>query len=84
VACYRSGSTVRRSLLRQEIKVIIASLCDDPGIIGLIGTVLGNHDVNIAGMFNASEVHGGEALPIYNLDEDVPDAVICGMPINER
>ncbi|WP_430504168.1 phosphoglycerate dehydrogenase [Haloparvum sp. PAK95] len=57
---------------------------DEPGIIGLIGTVLGNHDVNIAGMFNAREVHGGEALTVYNLDDDVPEAVIEELVADDR
>ncbi len=48
---------------------------DKPGVIGLIGTVLGENDINIAGMFNARETIGGEALTVYNLDEPVPDDV---------
>ncbi|WP_276273414.1 phosphoglycerate dehydrogenase [Haloarcula litorea] len=42
---------------------------DEPGTIGFVGTVLGEHDINIAGMFNSREVVGGEALSVYNLDE---------------
>lgn len=48
---------------------------DEPGVIGLIGTVLGDHEVNIAGMFNAREATGGEALTVYTLDEPVPEDV---------
>ncbi|MFB6095344.1 MAG: phosphoglycerate dehydrogenase, partial [Halodesulfurarchaeum sp.] len=47
-----------------------------PGVIGFIGTVLGEHDVNIAGMFNGRETIGGEALTVYNLDDPVGEAVI--------
>ena len=32
---------------------LVARNTDEPGVIGFIGTVLGEHDVNIAGMFNA-------------------------------
>ncbi|GAA0543940.1 phosphoglycerate dehydrogenase [Halorubrum ejinorense] len=56
--------------------MLVARNTDEPGVIGLIGTVLGDHDVNIAGMYNARETQGGEALTVYNLDHDVPDAAI--------
>jgi D-3-phosphoglycerate dehydrogenase len=35
---------------------------------------MGDHDVNIAAMFNAREAIGGEALTIYNVDQEVPKA----------
>jgi D-3-phosphoglycerate dehydrogenase len=53
--------------------MLVARNEDVPGVIGFIGTVLGDHEVNIAGMFNAREAHGGEALTVYTLDEAVPD-----------
>ncbi|MFC3477857.1 phosphoglycerate dehydrogenase [Halobacterium litoreum] len=46
---------------------------DEPGVIGFVGTVLGDAGVNIAGMFNARETIGGEALTVYNLDSPVPE-----------
>ncbi len=45
---------------------------DAPGVIGYIGTALGEREINIAGMFNSRETQGGEALTVYNLDEAVP------------
>jgi len=56
--------------------MLVARNTDEPGVIGLIGTVLGDYDVNIAGMYNARETQGGEALTVYNLDQDVPDEAI--------
>jgi len=53
--------------------MLVARNRDEPGVIGLIGTVLGEHAVNIAGMFNARETDGGEALTVYNLDDALPD-----------
>jgi D-3-phosphoglycerate dehydrogenase (EC 1.1.1.95) len=59
-------------------------------VIGFIGSVLGDNDINIAGMFNARETIGGEALTVYNLDVDVPDDVVeqlladDGSPISRR
>ena len=55
--------------------MLVARNKDEPGTIGLIGTVLGNAGVNIAGMFNARETIGGEALTVYNLDDPVSDEV---------
>ncbi|ADD05460.1 D-3-phosphoglycerate dehydrogenase [Natrialba magadii ATCC 43099] len=55
-------------------KMVVTRNTDEPGVIGLIGTVMGKHGVNIAGMFNAREAHGGEALTVYNVDSQVPDA----------
>ncbi|GGN05409.1 phosphoglycerate dehydrogenase [Halarchaeum nitratireducens] len=54
--------------------MLVARNRDEPGVIGFIGTVLGEYDVNIAGMFNARETDGGEALTVYNLDEGLPEA----------
>ena len=53
-------------------QMMVARNTDEPGVIGHIGTVMGKYDVNIAGMFNAREAHGGEALTVYNVDQEVP------------
>ena len=57
---------------------------DAPGVIGLVGTALGEHGINIAGMFNAREAIGGEALSVYDLDEPVPDEVITALEADAR
>ncbi|WP_435073835.1 phosphoglycerate dehydrogenase [Halorubrum sp. HHNYT27] len=64
--------------------MLVARNTDEPGVIGLIGTVLGDYDVNIAGMYNARETQGGEALTVYNLDHDVPDAAIETLLADDR
>lgn len=64
--------------------MFIARNKDVPGVIGFIGTVLGDNDINIAGMFNARETIGGEALTVYNLDVDVPEAVVDELLADER
>jgi D-3-phosphoglycerate dehydrogenase len=45
---------------------------DAPGLIGFIGTVLGNHQVNIAQMNVGRVQPGGEAVAILNLDNLPP------------
>ncbi|MFC7043224.1 phosphoglycerate dehydrogenase [Halonotius sp. GCM10025705] len=64
--------------------MVVARNKDAPGVIGFIGGVLGDNDINIAGMFNARETIGGEALTVYNLDVDVPDAVVDQLLADER
>jgi len=64
--------------------MVVARNTDAPGVIGFIGSVLGDNDINIAGMFNARETIGGEALTVYNLDVDVPDDVVEQLLADER
>jgi D-3-phosphoglycerate dehydrogenase len=51
---------------------------DVPGIIGGVGTVFGEHNVNIAQMSvgRAGEAPGGEAVGILNLDGEPPAAAL--------
>jgi len=64
--------------------MVVARNKDAPGVIGFIGSVLGDNDINIAGMFNARETIGGEALTVYNLDVDVPDNVVEQLLADDR
>jgi D-3-phosphoglycerate dehydrogenase len=49
---------------------------DVPGVIGRIGTLLGTHAINIAGMQLGRKSPGGRAVSILNLDSPVPDPVL--------
>jgi D-3-phosphoglycerate dehydrogenase len=49
---------------------------DKPGVIGNIGTVLGQSAVNIAGMQLGREREGGRALALLLVDNPVEEAVI--------
>lgn len=49
---------------------------DQPGMIGMIGTLLGNHNVNIAGMQLGRQKKQGRAVAILNLDDPIPDEVL--------
>lgn len=48
---------------------------DQPGMIGKVGTLLGNADVNIASMQVARDEPRAESIMVLNLDDPVPDAV---------
>ena len=54
-------------------RMVVTRNTDEPGVIGLIGSVMGEYGINIAGMYNARETIGGEALTVYNVDDQVPD-----------
>ncbi|MBP1987381.1 phosphoglycerate dehydrogenase [Halolamina salifodinae] len=64
--------------------MLVAWNKDVPGVIGLIGSVLGEYDVNIAGMYNARGTIGGEALTVYSLDDDVPEAALSELEADSR
>lgn len=49
---------------------------DQPGMIGLIGTILGEHDINIADMTVGRSRIGEVALTLINVDSLVPRNVI--------
>ncbi|MBX3235484.1 MAG: phosphoglycerate dehydrogenase [Nitrospiraceae bacterium] len=49
---------------------------DRPGVIGNVGHVLGDHDINIARMQCSREERGGHALQIFGLDAPLPTAVL--------
>jgi D-3-phosphoglycerate dehydrogenase len=50
---------------------------DMPGLIGHIGTVFGQHQVNIAQMTVGRRAPGGEAIAVLNLDSLPPDTAIA-------
>ncbi|RYG74612.1 ACT domain-containing protein, partial [bacterium] len=49
---------------------------DRPGMIGHVGTILGDAGVNIAGMQVGRKAVGERAVMIINLEEPVADSVI--------
>ena len=49
---------------------------DKPGVIGKIGTILGECSVNIAGMQLGREHEGGRALALLLVDDPVSGEVI--------
>jgi D-3-phosphoglycerate dehydrogenase len=55
-------------------RMMVTRNTDEPGVIGLIGSVMGEYDINIAGMYNARETIGGEAMTVYNVDQEIPEA----------
>src|SRR6266571_1675131 len=56
--------------------MLIVSNDDRPGMVGRIGTALGDAGVNIAYLSLGRDRSGGRAIAIFNLDSPVTDAVL--------
>jgi predicted amino acid-binding ACT domain protein len=66
---------------RPEGVLLLLENRDRPGIVGHVGTMMGKHQVNIAGMSLSRDQAGGQALTILNLDsvpEETADERIAG------
>ncbi|UCH35433.1 MAG: phosphoglycerate dehydrogenase [Armatimonadota bacterium] len=56
--------------------MLIADHHDRPGVIGKVGTILGNDDINIAGMHVGRRTARGKAVMVLAVDSLVPPAVM--------
>lgn len=59
-----------------EGELIVIENKDQPGIIGMVGTVLGKHNVNIAQMTWGRTSPGSDAITVINVDQAVTPEVI--------
>jgi D-3-phosphoglycerate dehydrogenase len=59
-----------------EEHMLLLNYADRPGMIGKIGTIMGQHDINIASMNLGRSEKKGEAMVILSLDSAVPAAVV--------
>ncbi|MDF1554641.1 MAG: phosphoglycerate dehydrogenase [Deferrisomatales bacterium] len=59
--------------------VILIYNDDVPGVIGAVGTCLGRHQVNIAGMYNGRDAAGGRAICLVNIDAAAPAATLSAL-----
>jgi D-3-phosphoglycerate dehydrogenase len=50
---------------------------DKPGFIGMLGTVLGDHGLNIATFNLGRNAPHGDAIALIEVDEKIPDAVLA-------
>jgi D-3-phosphoglycerate dehydrogenase len=57
--------------------VLVLENTDRPGMVGRIGTLLGEHGVNIATMSLSRNQAGGTALTVLNLDTALSDDVLA-------
>ena len=66
---------LRLEAMLEGLLLIYANL-DVPGVIGRIGTLLGKHNVNIAGMQLGRQQRGGRAISAVNVDDPIPAPVL--------
>jgi D-3-phosphoglycerate dehydrogenase / 2-oxoglutarate reductase len=59
-----------------EGTMLLISHRDKPGIIGRVGTLLGNNQVNIASMQVGRKVIGGSAVMVLSIDKEAPSDVL--------
>jgi D-3-phosphoglycerate dehydrogenase len=56
---------------------------DRPGMVGRIGTLLGNHGVNLATMSLSRNQVGGTALTVLNLDTAPSEELLTEIRVSE-
>ena len=56
--------------------MVFFTYVDRPGVIGLVGTLLGEHGINIATMDVGRQAEGAEALMCLTVDSPVPQPVL--------
>jgi D-3-phosphoglycerate dehydrogenase / 2-oxoglutarate reductase len=59
-----------------EGRILIAANRDRPGMIGVIGNVLGSHQVNVSYMSLGRDRTGGTAVALINIDNTVAPAAL--------
>lgn len=59
-----------------EGNLILIAHNDQPGIIGNVGTLLGNNNVNIATMQVGRQLEGGSAIMVLRVDKGTPKEVL--------
>ncbi|MCI9888736.1 phosphoglycerate dehydrogenase [Micrococcales bacterium 31B] len=57
--------------------MLVFGYADRPGMIGQIGTLMGENEINIAGMQVARNTAGGEALVVLEVDSVVPAEIVA-------
>jgi D-3-phosphoglycerate dehydrogenase len=62
--------------VRPEGIMLVMSNHDRPGFIGRVGTILGEHDINISAWRYGRDHPYGLALCFIGVDSDVPDSVL--------
>jgi D-3-phosphoglycerate dehydrogenase len=64
---------------RPEGHILIVENQDKPGVIGKIGTYLGQHSVNISRMQLGLDEASGRATAFYNVASDVSEEILSGL-----
>lgn len=56
--------------------MLVSTHTDKPGVIGRVGTLLGKHNINIAGMHVGRKGIGESAVMVLNVDDPISESVM--------
>jgi D-3-phosphoglycerate dehydrogenase / 2-oxoglutarate reductase len=56
--------------------MLVTSHYDKPGVVGKVGTILGNEKINIASMQVGRQFIGGQAVMVIQVDDPIPPEVL--------
>lgn len=70
--------------IRPSANMLVVRNDDVPGMIGLVGTSVGEAGVNIADMVVGQDADGVSALMVIVTDTAVPDDLIAGLAAKEN
>ena len=56
--------------------MFVCKYIDKPGVIGKVGTILGNNNINIAGMQVGRQEVGGEAVMVLQVDNRISEEIL--------
>ena len=65
-------------------RVLYVTNTDAPGFIGALGSVLGQHGINIASFNLGREKPGGDAISLVSVDNEVNDTIIAELEALEQ
>ena len=57
--------------------MVFFTYADRPGVVGIVGQILGSHGINIAGMQVCRDARGGHALIVLTVDSALPPAILA-------
>ncbi|MGO9079568.1 MAG: phosphoglycerate dehydrogenase [Streptosporangiaceae bacterium] len=57
--------------------MVFLSYADKPGVVGVVGRILGDHQINIAGMQVCRDARGGNALIVLTVDSAVSPGLLA-------
>ena len=61
---------------RPEGSILFVNNVDKPGMVGAVGTVLAEENINIGGITFGREDKGGLVVCVVNVDNEIPDMVV--------
>jgi D-3-phosphoglycerate dehydrogenase len=57
--------------------MVFLTYTDRPGVVGIVGKILGDERINIAGMQVCRDTRGGHALIVLTVDSGLPPDVLA-------